>query len=103
MDHRAEGAAPVRLAGVDVGGTFTDVVLVDTEANRTVVHKVPSTQHDPSEGLARGLVGAGEDIGDLEVLVHGTTIATNALLQHAGAAVGMITTRGFRDVLHIAR
>jgi N-methylhydantoinase A len=93
----------VRLAGVDVGGTFTDVVLVDTDARRTVVHKVPSTQDDPSEGLTQGLLGSGEDVGDLEVLVHGTTIATNALLQHAGAAVGMITTRGFRDILHIAR
>ena len=93
----------MRLAGVDVGGTFTDVVLVDTDARRTVVHKVPSTQDDPSEGLTQGLLGSGEDVDDLDVLVHGTTIATNALLQHAGAAVGMITTRGFRDILHIAR
>jgi N-methylhydantoinase A len=93
----------MRLAGVDVGGTFTDVVVVDTDTGGIAVHKVPSTPGDPSEGLIDGLVSAGPDGGRLDFLVHGTTIATNALLQHRGATAGMITTRGFRDVLHIAR
>jgi N-methylhydantoinase A len=93
----------MRLAGVDVGGTFTDVVLADTETGHVRVHKVPSTPEDPSEGLIAGIVTAGEEAQTLDLLVHGTTVATNALLQHDGARVGMITTKGYRDILHIAR
>src|SRR5215469_1092506 len=93
----------MRLAGVDVGGTFTDVVLVDTDSGDVRVHKVPTTPDDPSEGLIAALAGAGPEASRVEHLAHGTTIATNALLQHDGATVGMLTTRGFRDVLHIAR
>ncbi|HLH68147.1 MAG TPA: hydantoinase/oxoprolinase family protein [Candidatus Dormibacteraeota bacterium] len=93
----------MRLAGVDVGGTFTDVILVDTDTGEVRIHKVPTTPEDPSEGLVQGVLGAGDWARDVEFLAHGTTIATNALLEHDGATVGMITTRGFRDILHIAR
>jgi N-methylhydantoinase A len=92
----------MRLAGVDVGGTFTDVIVVDTESREVSIHKVPTTPEDPSDGLIAGVGGA--DGGKaVDFLAHGTTIATNALLQYDGAPVGLITTHGFRDVLHIAR
>jgi N-methylhydantoinase A len=93
----------VKLAGVDVGGTFTDVIIVDTATREVQIHKVPTTTDDPSEGLIAGVVGAAQGRAELDFLAHGTTIATNALLQHDGAIVGMITTQGFRDILHIAR
>src|SRR6266550_2912204 len=93
----------MKLAGVDVGGTFTDVIVVDTDSKAVKIHKVPSTPDDPSEGLIDGLRSAGNDSMGVDFLAHGTTIATNSLLQYDGAQVGMITTRGYRDVLHIAR
>jgi N-methylhydantoinase A len=93
----------MRLAGVDVGGTFTDVIVADTESSEVWIHKVASTPEDPSKGLIAGLSSATGDPGAVDILLHGTTIATNALLQHDGAMVGMITTRGYRDILHIAR
>lgn len=93
----------MKLAGVDVGGTFTDVVVVDASTHDIGVHKVPSTPDDPSEGAIDGLTDAGEKATDLDFLAHGTTVATNGLLQHDGAVTGMITTKGFRDILHIAR
>jgi N-methylhydantoinase A len=93
----------VKLAGVDVGGTFTDVIVVDTESRDVRIHKVPSTPDDPSEGLIAGLRSLDSGSADMDFLVHGSTIATNSLLQHDGATAGMITTRGFRDILHIAR
>src|SRR5215471_11576153 len=93
----------MKLAGVDVGGTFTDVIVVDTDSKAVQIHKVPSTPDDLSEGLIEGLRLVDSGSIDLDFLVHGTTIATNSLLQYDGAAVGMITTRGYRDILHIAR
>ena len=91
--------------GVDVGGTNTDLVL---EADHGVfVHKVPSTPHDQSEGVLKGLRELCEISGvrphDVSLIVHGTTIATNITIEHNGAEVGMLTTRNFRDILHIAR
>lgn len=93
----------MRLAGVDVGGTFTDVIVVDTESRQVRIHKLPSTPDDPSRGLLEGLGAVAPTPEGVDFLAHGTTIATNSLLQHDGARVGMITTRGFRDILHIAR
>ena len=91
--------------GVDVGGTNTDLVL---EAEHGVfVHKVPSTPADQSEGVLKGLDElcrmAGVTPGDIDFVVHGTTIATNISIEHNGAEVGMITTRNYRDILHIGR
>jgi N-methylhydantoinase A len=93
----------MKLAGADVGGTFTDVVVVDTSTGEIAVHKVPSTPDDPSVGVISGLEEAGEGATELDLLAHGTTVATNSLLQHDGAVVGLITTRGYRDILHIGR
>jgi N-methylhydantoinase A len=93
----------MKLAGVDVGGTFTDVIVANTETSEVWIRKVPSTPSDPSEGLIEGVSATDGDPTSIEALLHGTTIATNALLQHDGANVGMITTRGYRDILHIAR
>jgi N-methylhydantoinase A/oxoprolinase/acetone carboxylase beta subunit len=91
--------------GVDVGGTNTDLVL---EADHGVfVHKVSSTPHDQSEGVLRGLrelcAIAGVRPDDVSLIVHGTTIATNITIEHNGAEVGMLTSRNFRDILHIGR
>ena len=91
--------------GVDVGGTNTDLVL---ESARGVhVHKVPSTPQDQSEGVLKGLRELCEMAGvsprDIDLIVHGTTVATNITIEHNGAEVGMLTTRNFRDILHIGR
>ena len=91
--------------GVDVGGTNTDLVL---ESERGVfVHKVQSTPEDQSVGVLKGLLELCEIAGvtreDIDLVVHGTTVATNITIEHTGAEVGMLTTRNFRDILHIAR
>ena len=93
--------------GVDSGGTFTDVVAYDPGRGRLVFHKVGSTPDDPSAGIVRGALGAAEraetQAADVAMLIHGTTVATNQVLQRSGARVALITTAGFRDVLHIQR
>lgn len=96
--------------GVDVGGTFTDIVLEQTAAGadqRIFVHKVSSTLEDQSIGVVQGVVEvcrlAGVSPGDIDMVLHGTTVATNMVIERKGADVGMITTRGFRDILHMAR
>lgn len=97
----------MRRAGIDVGGTFTDLVLWDTETGRLITHKVPSTPDDPARAVIGGLAEmcgkTGIEPHDVGMVLHGTTIATNIIIERSGARVGMITTRGFRDVLHIAR
>ncbi len=96
----------MKRIGVDVGGTFTDLVLWDDDGT-VVVHKTPSTNHDPSIGTMEGIQvlaeRAGIDPSEIEMFFHGTTVATNIVLEHNGCDVGMITTEGFRDLLHIAR
>jgi N-methylhydantoinase A/oxoprolinase/acetone carboxylase beta subunit len=93
--------------GVDVGGTFTDLIYVDDESGAVIVHKVPTTPDDPSRGTVQGIeeltAQAGEDPSALDQVFHGTTIATNIVIEHNGATVGLITTEGYRDILHIAR
>jgi N-methylhydantoinase A len=88
------------LVGVDTGGTFTDLVLVQDGSLR--VHKVLSTPDDPSRAILAGLRHL-DVLDDLDVLVHGSTVATNAVLERKGVATGLITTAGFRDVLEIGR
>ncbi len=90
------------FAGVDVGGTFTDVFWLDEDYGRYRVAKVRSTPDDQSRGFMRGLKEAG-GISALATVVHGTTVGTNALLQRMGAPTGLITTAGFRDVLEMRR
>src|SRR5271155_2522544 len=94
--------------GVDVGGTFTDLVAVDDFGKATLA-KVPSTPDDPSIGVIDGLDLLAETLGtklpallaESERVVHGTTVATNALLEHKGARVGLLTTEGHRDVIEM--
>lgn len=91
--------------GVDTGGTFTDVVATDRATGAWVRRKVPSTRDDPSEAIAAGVSQVLSELhGDaVERLVHGTTVATNALLERRGARTALLTTAGVRDVLYIAR
>ena len=95
------------LIGVDVGGTFTDIVFADTDSGRSLIHKVPTTPDDPSRGVIAGIVElcARHDVprAAIDHVLHGTTIATNAVLEHRGAVTGMITTEGYRDIVHIGR
>ena len=93
--------------GVDVGGTFTDLLLFDNETGHFWRHKTPSTPSDSSEGILAGVEAitraAGVDPGQIEYFLHGTTVATNAVLEGKGARVGLITTEGFRDIMQIGR
>ncbi len=93
--------------GVDVGGTFTDLYLLDDERERSWRVKTPSTPADPAEGVLTGVRRICEEAGispvGLGTIVHGTTVATNAVLEGKGARVGLITTRGFGQILHLAR
>jgi N-methylhydantoinase A len=93
--------------GVDVGGTFTDVLLVDERAGSTWRAKTSSTPHDQSVGVLHGIdkvcEQAGVDRAAIAHVLHGTTVATNAILEGKGATVGLVTTEGFRQVLQIAR
>jgi N-methylhydantoinase A/oxoprolinase/acetone carboxylase beta subunit len=97
----------MKLIGVDVGGTFTDIVYTDTASNRTLTHKVPTTPDDPSGGVMAGIVELcgrhGIDRAEIDHVFHGTTIATNAVLEYRGATTGIVTTKGYRDILHIGR
>ncbi|UCN14865.1 hydantoinase/oxoprolinase family protein [Cellulomonas iranensis] len=104
-------AAPRWRVGVDVGGTFTDLVAVPThrtghDLSRLVAHKVASTPHDPAaaveEGL-RGLAERGVAFADVASVTHGTTIGLNAILQRRGARVAVLTSRGHRDLVQIGR
>ena len=95
--------------GVDVGGTFTDIIMENKgpSKNEVTVTKVPSTPHDQAEGVVNGVLQVCDQAGvkpsDIELLYHGTTVATNMVIERNGAEVGMLTTRGFRDILHMAR
>ena len=93
--------------GVDVGGTFTDILLVNEETGETFRAKTSSTPTDQSIGVLRGIdrvcEQAGISLSDVSDVLHGTTVATNAILEGKGARVGLVTTHGFRQVLQIAR
>ena len=93
--------------GVDVGGTFTDLLLFDESTGTFWRHKTPSTPHDSSEGILTGVHAicgqAKIDATQIEFFLHGTTVATNAMLEGKGARVGLITTEGYRHVMQIAR
>src|SRR5918911_26526 len=94
--------------GVDVGGTFTDLVAIDS-SGATTLTKVPSTPQDPSLGVLDGLEQLASRLGldragllaQTDRIVHGTTVATNALLERKGARVGLLTTEGHRDVIEM--
>lgn len=99
-----------RRVGIDIGGTFTDLFVVEADGTGRI-YKSPTTPHDPSEGLLAGLEKAANAIGEsleeflaeVGLIVHGTTIATNAVLTRQGAKTGFVTTHGFRDILNMRR
>ncbi|MFM9281762.1 hydantoinase/oxoprolinase family protein [Paenibacillus jiagnxiensis] len=95
------------MVGVDVGGTFTDVTLVDTVTAEIVNHKVPSTPADPSQAIMTGIRQILEmnqvPFDQVMYLAHGTTVATNSLIERKGAVTGLLVTEGFRDLLEIGR
>lgn len=93
--------------GVDVGGTFTDFTLLDDTSGAVHFFKTSSTPHDPSEAIENGLSSMLEDLGfapgSVSYLAHGTTVATNIVIERRGARTGLVTTKGFRDVLELGR
>jgi len=95
------------IVGIDTGGTFTDVTLLDQVTGRIWTAKTPSTPHDPSQGFGKGiaeaLTAAGLSGADIARVLHGTTVATNLILEGKGAPTALITTRGFKFVLEIGR
>src|SRR3984893_743015 len=100
-------ASPRLRIGIDTGGTFTDIVSVDTVSGATLVTKVASTPANPAIGLERGvnkiLAASGAATDAVAGLAHGTTVATNALLQGEINSLGLIVNSGFRHILEIAR
>ena len=97
----------MHLIGVDVGGTFTDLVHFDSETGAIHIHKAPTTPDNPSRGVLSGILELCHrfdiDPGVVDHVYHGTTTATNAILEHDGAECGMITNEGYRDIIHIGR
>ncbi|MEM9196391.1 MAG: hydantoinase/oxoprolinase family protein [Pseudomonadota bacterium] len=91
------------VIGVDVGGTFTDIFILNEAEGRIEIHKVPSTRGDQSLGFAQGIADRVADFARIGTVVHGTTVGTNALLERKGARTGILTTEGFRDVLEMRR
>lgn len=93
--------------GIDTGGTFTDLILANVATGEIHHHKTPTTPDDPARGILQGvselLADAGIEPGDVDFLCHGTTLATNAVLERTWARTGLVTTAGFRDVLALAR
>jgi len=91
--------------GFDIGGTFTDFILLDQERNKIQLHKCLTTPHDPSVGALQGLEelvsAAGVPLSKVAGIVHGTTLVTNALIERRGAKLGLVTTLGFRDILEM--
>ncbi|MGJ8590445.1 MAG: hydantoinase/oxoprolinase family protein [Yoonia sp.] len=92
-----------RMIGVDVGGTFTDIFVLDEATGIAEVAKVPTTRPDQSGGFLSGISQRVDDLSTVSVVVHGTTAGTNALLERKGAKIGVITTMGLRDVLEMRR
>lgn len=93
----------MKLVGIDVGGTFTDGIFLDKDTGETIVRKTHSTPSNQRIGVMNAVKESGYDLHDVELFLHGTTVATNAVIEKTGAKVGLITTRGFRDVLKIRR
>ena len=93
--------------GVDVGGTNTDICAIDEKSGELMVYKLPSSLHDQSAAVVEGIEVIAEEYGfsgeDVSRFMHGTTVATNAILEGRGAKTALITTGGFRDLLEIGR
>ena len=106
MQREEKKWSSIRL-GVDIGGTFTDFALVDDASGKVSVNKCLTTPDDPSEAIMKGLKALLEREGlqpsRVDIIVQGTTLATNALIERKGAKTGLITTEGFRDILEMRR
>ena len=89
------------VVGIDVGGTFTDVIVFDEETGKVQLNKVPSTPKDPTEGVLNALQEAKVNLAQVRRFIHGTTVATNAIVERKGAKTALITTKGFRDTIEI--
>jgi N-methylhydantoinase A len=93
--------------GCDIGGTFTDFVLLDDRTGEVTIHKCLTTPRDPSDAVEQGILALQEKrpgfVEDLGEIIHGTTLVINAIIERKGARTGLITTRGFRDVLELGR
>ena len=94
--------SPFRI-GIDVGGTFTDLVLFDPAAGTVRLAKTPTTPENQATGVLAALAEAQVELAEVDVVVHGTTTTTNAVLERRLARTGLITTQGFRDVLELGR
>src|SRR5690242_17532187 len=93
----------MQVIGVDTGGTFTDLVWLDLESGAIKISKVPTTPHDPAVGVEEIVGSVASRKNERARIIHGTTIATNAMLEARGAKVAIVNTRGFRDLLEIGR
>ncbi|WP_290984766.1 hydantoinase/oxoprolinase N-terminal domain-containing protein, partial [Ferrovibrio sp.] len=91
------------IVGIDVGGTFTDLIGIEPKLGRVALAKVPTTVENQAFGVLAALEQGGIALADTETIVHGTTTTTNALLERKVAKVGLITTKGFRDSLELGR
>ena len=100
----SESQATCRI-GFDIGGTFTDFILADETKGRLHLHKCLTTPEDPSIGALEGMTdllrAAGVDLAQVGQVVHGTTLVTNSIIERTGARLGLLTTRGFRDILEM--
>jgi N-methylhydantoinase A len=101
-DRTRAGSSGV-VAGIDVGGTFTDLILIDGAAGKVHIAKTPTTPHNQAFGVVSALADTGYPVADIDLIVHGTTTTTNAVLERRLAKTGMITTRGFRDIIELGR
>ena len=104
MDSKNGKSSGGAVAGIDVGGTFTDLILIDGRAGgRAFIAKTPTTIENQAFGVVAALSQTGFPVGKIDLIVHGTTTTTNAVLERRLARTGMITTRGFRDIIELGR
>ena len=103
MDENTGPGEEYVVAGIDVGGTFTDLILVDARSGTVRIAKTPTTVDNQASGVIAALTEAGLPVGEIDLIVHGTTTTTNAVLERRLAKTGMITTAGFRDVIELGR
>jgi N-methylhydantoinase A len=93
----------MKRIGVDIGGTFTDIVFIDDDSHQVIVNKARTTPEDIGKGVMDAIKKLRVDIANVDVFIHGTTAGINAIVQHKGAKVGLLTTKGFTDVLEMGR
>src|SRR6185312_3545784 len=103
MAENYQASAGNVVAGIDVGGTFTDLIMIEAAAGGVRIAKTPTTAENQAFGVVAALAETGFPVADIDLIVHGTTTTTNAVLERRLAKTGMITTRGFRDVIELGR